>query len=214
MKRPGHIAVEGPIGVGKSTLVKLLAERFEARAVFEDPAGNPFLPLFYRNRKKYAFTTQISFLMSRHQQLKELAQQELFSQATVCDYLFQKDRIFAYLNLSENELHLYEQIFDILAKDIVVRPDLVIYLVASTKVLQRRIKKRSQRYEKDVTPEYLEDLTQAYNRFFFAYDDSPLLIVNTTDIDFVANPSDLEGLVREIETMGSGVRQYIPLGSE
>ena len=213
MKRPRHIVVEGPIGVGKTTVARMLAEHYGARGIFEDPTENPFLPLFYRNKRKYAFQTQLFFLINRYQQMKELSQQELFARATVCDYLFEKDRIFARLNLDDDEFRLYEQIYTLLDRDVVVKPDLVVYLVASTRVLVRRIRKRSQRYEWDIDPEYLEDLTQAYNRFFFNYEETPLLIVNTTDIDFVASDDDLEGLVREIETMGDGVRQYIPLGS-
>jgi deoxyguanosine kinase len=214
MTRPRHIAVEGPIGVGKTTLARMLAERFGARGIYEDPDANPFLPLFYKEPKKNALTTQLFFLLSRYQQMRELAQQELFAQSTVCDYLFEKDKIFAHLTLNQDELKLYEQIYGLLVRDVVARPDLVIYLVASTRKMMKQIRKRNQRFERDISESYLEDLTQAYSRFFFNdFGDRPLLIVNSTDIDFVANPADFEGLVREIETMGNGVRQYIPLGS-
>ena len=213
MAVPGHIAVEGPIGVGKTSLVRLLAERFEARAIFEEADDNPFLDGFYRNPRKYAFQTQLFFLLNRFQQQRDLKQQDLFAQKTICDYLFAKDRIFAYLNLDEDEIQLYEQIYRVLDPTI-VKPDLVIYLTASPHVLMRRIRKRSRKLERNITQEYLDSLTQAYSRFFFSYDESRLLVVNSTDIDFVVNQNDFEGLVREIETMGKGVRHYIPLGSD
>ena len=214
MTRPRHIAVEGPIGVGKTTLAKMLAERFGARGIYEDPESNPFLPLFYKDPKKNALTTQLFFLLQRYQQQRDLRQQDLFAQNTVCDYLFEKDRIFARLTLTSDELNLYDQIYSLLDRDLVARPDLVVYLVASTKKLMKQIRRRNTRFERDISETYLEDLTQAYNRFFFNdFGERPLLIVNTTDSDFVSNPDDFEGLVREIETMGPGVKQYIPLGS-
>jgi deoxyadenosine/deoxycytidine kinase len=213
MDRPRHIVVEGPIGVGKTTLARMLAETLGARGIFEEPEANPFLSLFYKNQRKYAFQTQLFFLVSRYQQMKELAQQDLFAQSTVSDYLFEKDRIFARLTLDDHEYHLYEQIYALLDRDVVVKPDLVLFLTANPKVLHRRIRKRGTRIERDISEDYLEDLVQAYNRFFFGYEETPLLIVNTSDIDFVAHPDDYEGLVREIRTMDGGVKQYIPLGS-
>ena len=207
-----HIVVEGPIGVGKTSLTKMLAERFGARAIIETAADNPFLGKFYRDRGQYAFQTQLFFLITRYQQQRELLQQDLFARSTVCDYMFAKDKIFAYLNLSGDERRLYEQIYDLLAPE-TVRPDLVIYLVAEPRVLLERIRHRGLDYEKPITVDYLEELTDAYSRFFFAYDDGPLLVVNTNDIDFVNNADDFDALVGQVTTHRKGTKQFIPLGS-
>ncbi len=207
-----HIVVEGPIGVGKTSLVNMLAERFSARGIFEQAAENPFLPKFYNDQRTYAFQTQLFFLIQRFHQQRALIQQDLFNRSTVCDYMFAKDKIFAYLTLNGDELRLYEQIFDLLAPE-TVRPDLVLYLVAEPRVLMERIRRRNIEYELPITAKYLSDLTAAYSRFFFAYDDSPLLIVNTNDIDFVNNPDDFAALVDQILTHRKGTKQFIPLGS-
>ena len=207
-----YIVVEGPIGVGKTSLAKILASEFHARTVFEKVEDNPFLPKFYDDPETYAFQNQLFFLLNRYQQQRELIQQELFSQATVSDYLFAKDKIFASLTLSADELTLYYQIYQLL--DIrLPRPDLVVYLQARPEVLYKRIKKRDKSYEKRVTQEYLTEVAQAYNQFFFNYDESPLLVVNTSEIDFVASSQDLADLVKEINNMGPGTQHYIPLGS-
>ncbi|HEY4708291.1 MAG TPA: deoxynucleoside kinase, partial [Thermodesulfobacteriota bacterium] len=173
---------------------------------------NPFLPRFYGDIKKYAFQTQLFFLLSRYQQQKETFQQDLFNASIVSDYLFAKDRIFAYLNLDENELCLYEQVYRLLDTRI-PRPDLVIYLQASTSVLLERISIRNIDYEKSVKEEYLAKLVDAYNRYFFYYSDTPLLVVNTSEIDFVNNPDDLSNLVKEIKSMKGGAQHYIPIAS-
>ncbi len=212
MDKPRHIAVEGPIGVGKTSLVRMLADRLNARSIFERAAENPFLGGFYKDRKRYAFQTQLFFLVSRYRQQRELIQQDLFSRSTVCDYVFAKDKIFAYLNLDDDELRLYDQIYDLLAAEL-VKPDLVIYLVADPEVLMDRIKKRAHDYEKHLDRDYLRQLTAAYSKFFFAYDDSPLLVVNTSDIDFVHNLDDFEALVQQVTTHKRGTKQFIPLGS-
>jgi len=212
MKRARYIVVEGPIGVGKTSLAKILASEFQARSVFERVEDNPFLPKFYQDRETYAFQNQIFFLLSRYQQQRELNQQELFSQSTVADYLFAKDKIFAALTLSSEELNLYQQIYQLLDTR-VPKPDLVVYLQARPEVLYKRIKKRDKGYEKGVTLEYLKEVAQAYNRFFFHYDESPLLVVNTSEIDFVSSSNDLADLIKEINNMGSGTQHYIPLGS-
>ena len=212
MKRARYIVVEGPIGVGKTSLAKILASEFQARSVFERVEDNPFLPKFYQDRETYAFQNQIFFLLSRYQQQRELNQQELFSQSTVADYLFAKDKIFATLTLSSEELSLYQQIYQLLDTR-VPKPDLVVYLQARPEVLYKRIKKRDKGYEKGVTLEYLKEVAQAYNRFFFHYDESPLLVVNTSAIDFVSSSKDLADLIKEINNMGSGTQHYIPLGS-
>ena len=212
MNKVRYIAVEGPIGVGKTTLVEMLAEELDGETLFEMVEDNPFLANFYKDRKKFAFQTQLFFLLSRYQQQKNLAQVDLFSTTIISDYLFAKDRIFAYLALDENELGLYEQVFRLLDARI-PKPDLVIYLQASKEVLVDRIMKRNHEYEKDIETEYLENLIDAYNKFFFYYNDTPLLVVNTTEIDFVAKPADLSNLVKEIRSLKGGTQHYIPLGS-
>ncbi len=212
MKRPRYIVVEGPIGVGKTSLAKRLAAEFHARSVFEKVEENPFLTKFYEDRESYAFQAQIFFLLSRYQQQRELIQQDLFSQNTVSDYLFAKDRIFATLNLSSEEITLYKQLYQLLDPR-VPKPDLVVYLQARPDVLYKRVKKRDKQFDKEITPEYLTEVARAYNEFFFRYDESPLLAINTSDIDFMASSEDLADLIKEINTMGSGTQHYIPLGS-
>jgi len=207
-----YIVVEGPIGVGKTSLAKILAAEFQARTIFETVEDNPFLSKFYQDRETYAFQNQLFFLLSRYHQQTQLIQQDLFTQATVSDYLFAKDKIFASLTLSAEELALYYQIYQLLDPRL-PRPDLVVYLQARPEVLYKRLKKRDKSYERGVTPEYLTEVAQAYNQFFFHYDESPLLVVNTSEIDFVASSQDLGDLIREINSMGSGTQHYIPLGS-
>ena len=207
-----YIVVEGPIGVGKTTFVKLLAEVFQAKTVLERVEENPFLSKFYGDADKFAFQTQIFFLLTRYQQQQEILQAELFRQNIISDYLFAKDRIFAYLNLSEDELVLYEWIYQLLDQR-VVKPDLVIYLQAPVQVLLKRIRKRALWYEKEMDQEYLEKVSKAYNTFFFHYKDTPLLVVNTSNIDFVQRKADLENLIREIENTEKGVR-YITIAPD
>ncbi|MDP2972786.1 MAG: deoxynucleoside kinase, partial [Deltaproteobacteria bacterium] len=184
-----YIVIEGPIGVGKTSLTRLVAKEFNARLILEKPEENPFLPQFYRDRKKYAFQTQISFLLNRFQQQREIAQFDLFNQITLSDYLFAKDRIFASMNLDDHELALYDQIYSLLNGQIPT-PDLVIFLQAKPEVLHHRIKSRNTAYEKDVDLEYLKTLTEAYNYYFFHYDQGPLLVVDTSEIDFVNRKED------------------------
>ena len=207
-----YIVVEGPIGVGKTSLVQMLGEEFVSRVVLEKAADNPFLPKFYTNPTGFAFQTQMFFLLSRYQQQRELAQQELFNQGIICDYLFAKDRIFASVNLDEDELVLYQQIYTLLDQRI-PKPDLVIYLQSPTEVLQQRIRMRGRSYEREISREYIETVNEGYNRFFFSYDDTPLLIINTAEVDFVRRPEDFQDLVREIRRMKKGVQFYVPLGS-
>lgn len=213
MEKFKYIAIEGPIGVGKSSLAELIAREFNGRTLIEEVDANPFLSKFYEDIKKYALQTQLFFLLSRYQQQKDMFQQELFDSAVISDYLFAKDRIFAYLNLDENELALYEQVYRLLDTRI-PKPDLVIYLQASTGVLLDRIGIRNKDYEKNVKEEYLEKLIDSYNRYFFYYTDTPLLVVNTTDIDFVNDKEDFMNLVKEIRTMKGGSQHYIPVGSK
>lgn len=208
-----YIVIEGPIGVGKTSLARLLAKEFNARLILEKPDENPFLPCFYQDRKKYAFQTQIFFLLNRYQQQKEIAQLDLFNQITLCDYLFEKNRIFASLNLDDQELALYEQIFQLLTGHI-PSPDLVIFLQAKPEVLLHRVKSRNITYEKDLDSEYLKTLTEAYNYYFFHYDQTPLLVVDTSEIDFVNRKEDLAQLVREIKQMKQGTWYFIPKRSK
>ncbi len=208
-----YIVVEGPIGVGKSSLTNLLAQRFDARRVMEVVEENPFLASFYGDRQKYAFQTQLFFLLSRFKQQQELFQQDLFSAVTVSDYLFAKDRIFAALTLDSNELSLYERVFDALGTR-VTKPDLVIYLQARLDVLLGRIKKRAREFERGFDAKYLESLCHAYNDFFFHYQETPLLVVNTSDIDFVNNADDLDNLLNVIRQTKKGTVHYQPLASK
>jgi deoxyadenosine/deoxycytidine kinase len=203
------IAVEGPIGVGKSSLVELLATRFNAVKIKEQ-IENPFLRDFYREKPGAAFQAQLFFLLNRFVQQRDLSQTDLFQQMTLCDYIFAKDKIFAYLNLDDSELMIYERLYALLSEK-VPRPDLVIYLQGTAQVLVERIRKRSRDYEADISDKYLEDLIQAYNYFFYHYKETPLLVINTTDIDFVENESDLEDLVTQIRNMGKGVQYYRPM---
>jgi len=198
------IAVDGPIGAGKTTLVKMLAKDLRAEAVFEPAEKNPFLADFYKDRKQNAFKTQIFFLLNRYQQ-----QMKLKDAATslVCDYTFAKDRIFAKINLSKDEQVLYEKLFTLLHAEI-VKPDLVIYMQATPKVLLERVKKRGLPYEKPITEEYLVELTEAYNDFFFNWSDSPLLVVNASDIDYVKNKADWENLKKTIISHNKGIAHY------
>jgi len=207
-----YIVVEGPIGVGKSSLTNIVAERFGARRVMEVVEENPFLASFYGDRAKYAFQTQMFFLLSRFKQQQDLFQQDLFSAITVSDYLFAKDRIFANLTLQSDELGLYERVFEALQPR-VTKPDLVIYLQARIDVLLARIKKRGREFERKFDPTYLEALCKAYNDFFFHYTDTPLLVVNTSDIDFVNNPADLEDLLSVVRQTRKGTVHYQPLPS-
>ena len=212
MPKAKYIVVEGPIGVGKTSLAKILANEFQARMIFERIEDNPFLPKFYQSRETYAFQNQTFFLLNRYQQQMELAQHDLFNQNAIADYLFAKDQIFATLTLSAEELSLYQQIYALLNTR-VPKPDMVVYLQARPEVLYKRVKKRDKKYERSVTFDYLTEVAQAYNQFFFHYDETPLLVVNTSEIDFVASSKDLADLIKEINSMGSGTQHYIPLGS-
>ncbi|PYS96610.1 MAG: deoxynucleoside kinase [Acidobacteria bacterium] len=205
------IAVEGPIGVGKTSLVDLIAERFEARRVLEN-VENPFLHNFYQDRPGAAFQCQLFFLLSRFRQQQELSQGHLFRQALVCDYVFAKDKIFAYLNLDDSELMLYEKLYGVLEEQ-VPHPDLVIYLQARDEVLMERVRRRQRDYERDISERYVAELNRAYNHFFFHYNRTPLLVIDTSEIDFVKSRNDLEELFRQIQAMQKGVQYYIPLGS-
>ena len=206
-----YIAIEGVIGVGKTTLSRLLAERLGAELVLEEVEENPFLHEFYADRARWAFQTQMHFLFSRYQQQRGLLQTDLFLQRVVSDYLFQKDRIFANLNLTDRELALYERIVGQIELE-VPRPDVVVYLQANTDTLLARIRDRGRPFEKEMEREYLKALNEAYNYFFFHYTDAPLLVVNTDSIDFVRRAADLEDLSRRILAHHEGTVYYAPLG--
>ena len=205
--RHKYISIEGSIGAGKTSLAQLLAERAKARLILERLEENPFLPKFYEDRTKYAFQSQIFFLLTRYSQQRELLEQDLFYDCVICDYLFAKDRIFAYLNLNEDELILYERIYDFL-DEAIPKPDLVIYLQASTDILMERIKRRGRDYEKKISEEYVRELNERYNSFFFHYSQTPLLVVNTDNLDFINDERDIASLIEEIRRMRGGKEYY------
>lgn len=207
-----YIAVEGPIGVGKTALARRLATEFGARLLLEQIEENPFLRRFYEDPERHAFQTQLFFLLERYRQQRELGQLELFSQGIVADYLFAKDGIFAAVTLGTDEFQLYQQIFQLLDQRL-PRPDLVIYLEARPEVLLRRLRKRDRDFERGISPQYLERLTEAFRDYFHRYTEAPLLVVNCSDIDFVEHGGDLADLIKEIRAMRQGVQHYIPLGS-
>jgi len=209
---PRYIAIEGPIGVGKTSLAKILANKFGCKLVQEEVGHNPFLERFYENPRKYAFQTQLFFLLSRYRQQRDMAQGNLFEKGVVSDYVLAKDKIFALINLEDDEIALYDSIYKLLVPT-VPRPDLVIYLQARPEVLLNRVRKRGVEYERNISLDYLKTLSDAYNEYFFHYNETPLLVVGTSEIDFVESPRDLEHLVREVKSVKRGTQHYIPLGS-
>ena len=188
---------------------KKLADSLGARLVLEQAEANPFLTEFNQDRRQFAFQTQLFFLLSRFRQLQDLAQLDLFQRSTVANYLFEKDRLFALANLTDDEFALYDQVFNLL-QDRVPRPDLVVYLSAHSEALKERLKARSQS-EPGESDEYLEDLVEAYNRFFFHYDRTPLLVVNTSGADLVGDQDNFKDLLRQIKQHRRGVKHYIPI---
>ena len=206
-----HIAIEGPIGAGKTALAERLGARLDATVVLEEPE-NPFLVDFYADRPGSALQAQLFYLLTRHRQLTALRQTDLFSQMTISDYLFDKDKIFAYLNLDDNELFIYQRLYDLLARD-VPAPDLVVYLQAPTDVLLRRVHTRRRDPESvalQPDDEYLRELNEAYHHFFFHYNTTPLLVVETSQFDSAASDEALDDLVKQIRSMGPGTRYYVP----
>ena len=206
-----HLAIEGPIGVGKTSLVELLARRFRGTKILED-VDNPFLGDFYKKKKGAAFQTQLFFLLSRYQQQQEIAQIDLFTNLVVADYHFPKDKIFACINLDDSELLIYDRLYTLLSES-VRKPDLVIFLQGSIETCLKRIKKKPRTLEKAVTPDYLAQLIEAYNYYFYHYDETPLLVVDTNEIDFVNRPGDFEDLVGQIQKAKEGVQYYVPAAS-
>ncbi len=209
---PNYIAVEGVIGVGKTTFARMLAERIQADLMQEEVFENPFLVDFYKNRNRYALSCQLYFLISRFQQQQQLMVRDLFSQRIVADYLFAKDSIFATVALSERELVLYNKIAPTLSQNI-PRPDLVIYLQGRTEVLIERIKKRNLSFEKTIDYDYIEMLNKAYDYFFFHYSDTPLLVIKTDDIDFVNTPEHFDDLIEQLKKPVAGKKYYVPAGN-
>lgn len=206
---PRYIAVEGPIGVGKTTLAKNIAQLFNYDVLLEQPEENPFLERFYRSPRTVALQTQLYFLFQRTNQLQELRQNDLFEPVRVADFLMEKDQLFAQVTLDDDELNIYQQVYDRLTLDAPV-PDLVIYLQAPSKVLNDRIRHRGIASEQNISPEYLEALNEAYTQFFHYYDSSPLLIVNAQDLDLANNRQHFQQLIETLLTIKSGRHYYNP----
>ena len=206
-----YLAIEGPVGVGKTALAERLAARVDATAILED-TENPFLGDFYQDKTGAAFQAQLFFLLNRHRQLSSLRQTELFSQVAICDYLFEKDRVYAHLDLNDNELFIYQRLYELLVRD-VPKPDLVVYLQAPTDVLAKRLRERSRDPEQHgFVPDagYIKELNEAYHHFFFHYNSTPLLVVETSQIDFGRSDEAVDDLVRQIKTLGRGTQYYVP----
>ena len=210
MKLPYYIAIEGTIGVGKTSLAEVLSIRLEAKLILEEFEDNPFLMDFYNDRERFAFQTQLFFLLSRYRQQQELHQIDLFSKTLITDYMFIKDRLFAALNLDDKEMSLYNSVATILEKNVTM-PDMVIFLQSDTDRLMKNINIRGRKYEKSIDWKYIDALNQVYNEYFFRFDRCPLLIINTNDIDFVNNKDDLEEIIQFIRTPGEGTRYFNPI---
>jgi deoxyadenosine/deoxycytidine kinase len=205
-----YIAIEGPVALGKSTVADRLGARFDATIVL-DETENPFLADFYAGRAGAAFQAQLFFTLSRHRQQTQLRQSDLFSQLTVCDYLFERDKIYAYLNLDDNELFIYQRLYELLAQDVPV-PDLVIYLQTPTDVLRRRVREREKADPEfpHLDDAYVGELNEAYNHFFFHYNATPLLVVETSQLDLSWGDEAVADLERQVRTMGRGTQYYVP----
>ena len=210
MRKLFYIAVEGPIGVGKTSLANLISKELGARLVLEKFEENPFLPDFYKDPEHYSFQTQLFFLLQRYRQQQELKQVDMFQNLLITDYLFVKDRLFASLNLNEKEMLLYDTVANLLEKNI-IRPDLVVYLQADTDTLMNNIARRGREMEEDISKDYIDALGQVYTEYFFRYQDSPLVIINTSNIDFVHNEKDLKEIINFIRKPVSGTKFFNPV---
>ena len=210
MRNLYYIAIEGPIGVGKTSLAELLSKALGARLVLEDFEDNPFLPDFYNDPERFGFQTQLFFLLQRYRQQQDLRQVDMFQKLLITDYMFVKDRLFASLNLDDKEMHLYDTVASLLERNI-IRPDLVIYLQADTDVLMKNIAKRGRDMERNITWEYIDALNQVYTEYFFRYQDTPLVIINTDNIDFVENEKDLKEVIDYIRQPVSGTKFFNPV---
>lgn len=206
---PRFIAIEGPIGVGKTTLTRKLAERLSFDLLLEQAEDNPFLPRFYANQRQAALSTQLFFLLQRAQQLADLKEDDLFEQTTIADFLFQKDPLFARSTLDQDELALYQQVYDKLEVDMPT-PDLVIYLQAPIKVLKERIAQRGIKHERHIDLQYLEQINDAYSQYFLDYTEAPLLIINAADIDFANNDQHFEQLLQYLLEISGGRHYFNP----
>lgn len=207
---PDYIVIEGPIGVGKSSLAQRLANDYESELILEEVDENPFLEQFYQKPREAALSTQLFFLMHRTRQLQELRQGSIFSQSKIADYLIEKDQLFAQVTLTPKEYELYLQVYEHMIID-TPKPDLVVYLQAPVPILIERIRKRGRNYERFIESNYLEQLNEAYANFFYHYHDAPLLIVNASDIDFINNDRDYEQLKTQILNTNSGRHYFNPL---
>lgn len=207
-----YLAIEGPTGLGKTTLAQRLGARLGASVVLEE-RDNPFLPDFYTGRPGAAFQAQLFFTLARHRQLLGLRQGDLFSQTTICDYLFERDRIYAFMNLDDNELYIHQRLFDLVARDL-AQPDIVIYLQAPTDLLIKRNRDRARENDDDSAPapeeHYLSELNEAYQHFFFHYSTTPLLVVETSQLDVSWGDDAVDDLLKQVKSMGPGTRYYVP----
>ncbi len=210
MKNLFYIAIEGPIGVGKTSLANLMSKDLGARLVLEEFDENPFLPDFYKDPERFAFQTQLFFLLQRYRQQQELRQVDMFQKLLVTDYMFVKDRLFASLNLNEKEMQLYDTVANLLERNI-IKPDLVIYLQADTDTLMKNIAQRGREMETDITYDYIDALSQVYTEYFFRYQETPLVIINTNNIDFVHNKNDLREVIKYIRQPVSGTKFFNPV---
>ncbi len=204
------IAIEGPTGVGKTTLAERLAQRLDATTVLEDWSLNPFLRPFHEGQSGTAFQVEVFFLLSRVRQQQELVQRRLFSSVTLCDYVLEKSRLHAYLNLEDAELVIFEKLYSLLSEG-VPQPDLVVYLQASPEVLLKRIRARGRPEDQGLSEDYLAEIVRAYNHYFFHYARTSLLVVNTTELELESRPEQVDDLLKQIEAQGKGTRYYVPL---
>ena len=212
MRNLNYIAIEGPIGVGKTSLAKLLSKRLSAKLILEKFEDNPFLPEFYNDPARFAFQTQLFFLLQRYQQQHDIRQVDMFHNLLISDYMFIKDRLFASLNLDDKEMNLYDSIANIMERNI-INPDLIIYLQADTSTLMKNIDKRGRDFENNISYDYINALNEIYTEYFFRYNDTPLVIINTNNIDFVNNDEDLDQVIEYIRQPVSGTKFFNPSAS-
>ena len=212
MRNLYYVAIEGTIGVGKTSLANLLSEKLTAKLVLEAFEDNPFLSDFYEDPERHAFQTQLWFLLQRYQQQQDLRQVDMFQNLVITDYMFVKDRLFASLNLNEKEMSLYDTVANMMERN-VINPDLVIFLQADTGTLMKNISKRGREIEKNISEDYIDALNQVYNEYFFRYQDTPLVIINTNNIDFVNNHKDLEEVINYIRQPVTGTKFFNPTTS-
>ena len=209
MRNLNYIAIEGPIGVGKTSLAKLLSKRLSAKLILEKFEDNPFLSEFYDDPTRFAFQTQLFFLLQRYQQQQDIRQVDMFHNLLISDYMFIKDRLFASLNLDDKEMNLYDSIANMMERN-VINPDLIIYLQADTASLMKNIDKRGRNFESNISYEYINELNEIYTEYFFRYNDTPLVIINTNNIDFVENSEDFDNLLNEIHQPHQGIKYFNP----